>query len=334
MKEFPQTQYLGSKQKLIEWIINKIPKEIESIFDAFSGSGVISYNLKKRGLKVISNDFLRSSYYYSKALIENNKITLCEEDLMKILQNNLQKKDYIKKNFSDFFYTHYECSFIDNIISNIQKLDNEYKKALVFSALIRTCIQKMPGGKFRGGLLKYRDPNFKHYRPKYTKDIKDTFLRFLNEFNNAVFDNKRCNKAYNKNIFEILKKIKVDAVYFDPPYGGSGFDYEKDYFFVEVLTKYYGKKIEFFGKSKVYRRLQFSGFNKNTLLKESFDRLFKMAEHIPIWIISYNNRSTPHLKEFVSMIKKYKKIRKIYKKEYHYKIGDSKDLKEYLFICV
>lgn len=332
-KRFPQTQYLGSKQKLIEWVINRVPTKVQSIFDAFSGSGVVSYYLKRKGMAVISNDFLKSSYYYSKALIENNNIRLSESDIYSLTLSNPNKDNYIEKNFSNFFYTKEECRLIDNLYANIVNLNNEYKKALAFSALIRTCIQKIPGGKFRRNLLKYRNKDFVHYRPKFTKDIKETFNRFIIEFNNSVFDNEKENKSYNKNVFDIINKINTDAVYFDPPYGGSGFDYEKDYFFVELLTKYYGNINNFYGKSKCYHDLQFSGFNKKNLLNDSFRRLFENSKHIPIWIISYNNRSLPKFEEFTSLIKKYKSIEEVYEKEYHYKIGDSKDLKEYLFIC-
>jgi len=333
MKKFPTTQYLGSKQKLIGWVINRFPN-VDSVFDAFSGSGVVSYYLKKKGMQVISNDFLKSSFLYAKALIENNKVVLSERDIDLLISKNKNKKTYIEDNFSEFFYTKNECIFIDNIIANINELNDEYKKALAFSCLIRTCIQKIPGGKFRGGLLKYRNPSFKHYRPKFTKEIKETFLHFVKQFNEAVLDNNKENKAYNENIFDLIGNIKTDVVYFDPPYGGSGFDYEKDYFFIELIARYYGQINEFFGKSKVYKNLQFSGFNKRVLLKDSFEKLFWSAKHIPIWVISYNNRSLPPFDEFISMIKKYKKIQKIHKKEYHYKIGDSRGLKEFLFICV
>src|SRR3989344_5357863 len=170
MKKFPTTQYLGSKQKLIGWVINRFPN-VDSVFDAFSGSGVVSYYLKKKGMQVISNDFLKSSFLYAKALIENNKVVLSERDIDLLISKNKNKKTYIEDNFSEFFYTKNECIFIDNIIANINELNDEYKKALAFSCLIRTCIQKIPGGKFRGGLLKYRNPSFKHYRPKFTKEI-------------------------------------------------------------------------------------------------------------------------------------------------------------------
>ena len=56
-KKIPQTQYLGSKQKLVKWIIEYLPP-CDSIFDAFSGSGAMSYAFKKLLNKFIFNYFL------------------------------------------------------------------------------------------------------------------------------------------------------------------------------------------------------------------------------------------------------------------------------------
>lgn len=332
-KKLPSTQYLGSKQKIVKWIIENSPK-CNSVFDAFSGSGVVGYNFKKAGKQVICNDFLESSYYYARAFVENNSVILNDDDIEKLLQaNNKRCDNYITKHFAGVFYTMDECRFIDNTYANIQELKNSYKKALAFAALIRTCIQKMPGGKFRSNLFKYRDKNYLHYRPKFTKDISDTFKKFIDGYNLSVFDNQKENKVYNENIFNILPKIKTDMVYFDPPYGGSGFNYEKDYFFLEVLTKFYGKIEKFNGVTKTYGNLRYSGFVKRGELHNSFLRLFKMADHIPLWVISYNNRSIPNFDEFTDLIRKFRRNIVVHEKPYSYKIGNSIGLKEYLFVC-
>ncbi len=332
LKKLPSTQYLGSKQKLAGWIIKHSPK-CDSVFDAFSGSGVVAYSFKKTGKRVICNDFLTSSYYYAKAFIENNKITLNDEDINKLFLLNKNRRNYITKHFSNVFYTSEECEFIDNTYANILEIKNQYKRAIAFAALVRTCIQKMPGGKFRSNLFKYRNKEYIHYRPKFSRDIRETFKEFLIGYNSAIFDNHKENKAYNKNIFDILPKVQTDMVYFDPPYGGSGFNYEKDYFFIEVLTKFYGKIGKFNGVTKTYESLRHSGFVKKTELHSSFLKLFEMADHIPIWVISYNNRSIPEYNDFMKLIKKFRRDVVVHEKPYSYKIGSNVGLKEYLFVC-
>src|SRR3989344_6267944 len=79
--KLPKTQYLGSKERLVNWIYENAPKNIETVFDAFSGTSVVGYIFKSKGKKVIGNDFLKFNYHIGKAVIENNDQTLDENDL-------------------------------------------------------------------------------------------------------------------------------------------------------------------------------------------------------------------------------------------------------------
>ena len=53
------TNYIGSKQKLVDWIWKHTPEGVESAADAFSGSAVVAYMYKTKGLRVPANDRLR-----------------------------------------------------------------------------------------------------------------------------------------------------------------------------------------------------------------------------------------------------------------------------------
>jgi len=53
------TNYIGSKQKLIDWIWKNTPEGVGSVLDAFSGSAVVAYMYKTKGLRVLANDRLR-----------------------------------------------------------------------------------------------------------------------------------------------------------------------------------------------------------------------------------------------------------------------------------
>lgn len=329
---FPPTQYHGSKSKLASWIISHTPPS-NSIFDAFSGSGIVAYQLKLSGKEVLANDFLYSSYLFVKATVENSNIRLAREEILDLFKLNSHKDDYIEKHFTDVFYTKDECFFLDNLYANIHEIQNEYKRALALAAAVRTCIRKMPGGKFRSNLFKYRNKNFSHYRPKFTRDIKDTYRFFVEAFNGSVFDNGMKNKTFNENIFDLIPRISSDAVYFDPPYGGSGYDYEKDYFFVELFTAKYGTVEKFRGKTKVYSNLRESHFRKRGEIRSSLAQLFSLSTHIPIWVISYNNRSAPGLAAFKGLLKEFKQEVRVYENQYAYRFGNNSDLKELLFVC-
>ncbi len=329
--EFPPTQYLGSKQKLIRWILENIP-EGNSIFDAFSGSGIVSYNLKKLGKKVISNDVLYSSYLFVKSMVENDSTILSRDEINALFLENDNRSDYIERNFTDVFFTKDESVFLDNLRMNIEEMDDPYKKSIAYSAAVRTCIQKMPGGKFRANLLKYRNESFKHYRPKYVKDIRKTYFEFLKMLNDAVFSNGLHNEAYNIDVFDLVPNIKADIAYYDPPYAGTGFDYGRDYFFAELFTKDYGKIETFKGITKTYNFGYPNNFGKSTVT-QSITKLLEMSSHIPVLVFSYNNRSIPDMKTFVEILKSYRRDIIVREKTYHYKTGDSNGLRELIFIC-
>lgn len=95
VNKFPSTQYLGSKQKLITWIMEKLP-EGKTVFDAFSGSGIVSYNLKKIGRRVISNDVLYCSYLFVKSTVENGSTTLSHDEINALFLKNDNKSEYIE----------------------------------------------------------------------------------------------------------------------------------------------------------------------------------------------------------------------------------------------
>jgi len=46
------TNFIGSKQKLTDWIWVNTPEGVKSVLDAFSGSAVVGYMYKQKGLRV------------------------------------------------------------------------------------------------------------------------------------------------------------------------------------------------------------------------------------------------------------------------------------------
>ena len=88
LRKLPQTQYLGSKQKLAQWIFDCSPKDIDIVFDAFSGASSVGYYFKTKGKQIISNDFLKFNYHIGKAVIENKATVLTQEDIDLLFSEN------------------------------------------------------------------------------------------------------------------------------------------------------------------------------------------------------------------------------------------------------
>ena len=97
------TNYIGSKQKLIDWIWRHTPEGAASVIDAFSGSGVVAYMYKTKGLKVIANDRLRYSYHAARAIVENSGVRISEDELATLLAKNPKAGTFVQDNFKGLF---------------------------------------------------------------------------------------------------------------------------------------------------------------------------------------------------------------------------------------
>ena len=146
-EELPTINFIGNKEKLTQWIFDNIDVDGKTLFDVFSGGCSISYEAKKRGCKVITNDILKINYFISKALIENKKIKLTDNDVNTLFSGK-PVKGYMYENYSNVNFFPKECMELDQYRKNIDILSNPYKKALAFILFRRSMIRKMPYSRF------------------------------------------------------------------------------------------------------------------------------------------------------------------------------------------
>lgn len=337
--KFPEPQYLGAKHTHLSWINQFIPKGINTALDAFAGSQSVSFLFKQLGLKTITNDFLNFNNQIGKALIENKSQKLNAEDLTILFQESLQKKDYnlIENVFTGVFFEKEEAVFLDNFRGNISLLNNPYKQALAFAIMNRSLTRKITMGHFghTQALVYASDPERIKRNRSLIRPIKELFLELLPKYNDAIFDNGQDNQSYNKNIIELLPELSdIDLVYFDPPYCGSHADYQGFYHLLETYTEYWEDK-EFVNGIKRYEPQQYSGFDKKSEAIASFEKLFELSNDIPYWLISYNNRSYPNIRDFEQIISKYRDVKIEYKTYQNGRGGKGSvaGSKEILFIC-
>ena len=330
MNKLPKINFIGNKEKIVNWICDNIPKEVNTIFDAFSGGASVSFESKKRGFKVVSNDILEINYLVSKSLIENKKIILDETDI-KLIFSGKPKKGFMYKNYSEVFFFPEECMELDLYRKNIDKLNSEYKKALAFSLIRRAMIRKMPYSRFNLPWKKikqlrdeeYSYKNYKRRRAYHNQSFKEHFIENLNDYNEAVFDNRKDNLAFNQDIFDLTHKIDADLIYLDPPYTGT-------------MNNYFG----FYGLIDEYlKQKRLKPFKNNFIDKkaslELFDKLFSKLGKYKYWILSYNNSSYPTKEQLLALLNKYSKNIKVIEKKHNYQVtGKTKKTKnkEYLFI--
>jgi len=116
------TNYIGSKQKLVDWIWKHTPEGTGTVLDAFSGSAVVAYMYKTKGLQVTANDRLRYCHHAAKAIIENNSVRLSEDEIEALLADNAKAGSFVQVNLKGFFFAKGVLALIVSIRANCDKL--------------------------------------------------------------------------------------------------------------------------------------------------------------------------------------------------------------------
>lgn len=337
MEDFPGTRFMGSKSDILPFIWNCIKDlNFNSVLDAFSGSGCVSYMFKKQGKKVISNDYLHFAYHISRATIENSSVQLSDDDVDMLMEPNPNSGDFIYETFKSLYFTDEENIFLDNLRSNIELLDAEYKKSLAFAAISRACLKRRPRGIFT-----YVGDRYDDGRRDLQINLQQHFIENVREFNKAVFDNGQKNISHNLNVFD-LDDINPDLVYLDPPYytPNSDNDYIRRYHFIEGLVrKWKGIEIQHETKTKKFQRY-ITPFAYKKTVRDAFDNLFDMFKN-SIIVVSYSSNSIPNKSEITQMLKKYKSRVRVFQADHLYSFGthghkvndNANRVKEYIFVA-
>ena len=113
------TNYIGSKQKLVDWIWKHTPDGVSSVLDAFFGSAVVAYMHKTKDLAVVANDRLRFCHHAVQAIIENRGVRLSDEELEALLADNPNTNSFVRDHFRGIFFAQGVHGLIDNIRANI-----------------------------------------------------------------------------------------------------------------------------------------------------------------------------------------------------------------------
>lgn len=318
--------YVGCKRRLLYHIYDVLEDnniKYNKVFDAFSGSGIVSSLFKLLGKNVVSNDLLTSSSLNALCLCRHfNDINLSTSDLHFLLHNKPSDIiPFVTDNYGKFF-TPDECNFLDSYRRNIEILFNGYfnhgydasdkklatsfenplkqynhQKAMSASFalfLMQNHINQncFVGGRcYSGQTLARLDHRLAHQKSK-GKEIHQI------KFKSKDFDSVRLSKdeklegtqyscQYNADIIKLLENghVKADLLYLDPPYGGANSDYAFLYKFLEEYI--YRDKLE----NLSHLKNSMKRFSNAKNYQSEFEYLLSLCSSFPTWLISYNNSS-------------------------------------------
>lgn len=332
---YPPTRFMGSKSKLLSEIWSVVSQfNVNTVVDLFSGSGVVGYMLKAQGKAVISNDYMAMSATFTKAMVENNSVTLPLGEAQNLLIAHKESDHFVADTFKGLYYSDEENDLIDTLRTNVAAMKDQYKQAIAMTALIRACTKKRPRGIFT-----YTGHRYDDGRQDLKKSLSQQFIEAVEAVNKAVFDNGKTNYSKHGDAMD-LKVENADLVYIDPPYYSplSDNEYVRRYHFVEGLARdWKGVEIQEHTQTKKFKSYP-TPFSTRKGAADAFDKLFKKFAN-SILVVSYSSNSQPTQDEMVAIMAKYKEHVEVIPIDYKYSFGNQSEAKthrnsvqEYLFV--
>ncbi len=307
--------YIGSKLSLLEFLdesINKVvDKNCDTFCDLFAGTGVVGSHFKKKGYKIIANDIQYYSYVLNRHYIGNHK----ELPFLKLINKIPELKSIEVKNRKDFV-----CDYLSNskgvkgfIYKNYcfggtknkkeqrqyfsdengmkcdairQKIEDWKNKKLIsdneYYFLIASLVESID--KYANTAAVYG---------AFLKELKKTAQKKLVLKPAELIINEQDHNIFNEDINKVLKKVKGDILYLDPPYNQR--QYATNYHLLETIAKYDNPNI--YGKTGLrdYQD-QKSLYCSRSQVKKAFQDLMLKAKAKYIFL-SYNNEGLMTLED-------------------------------------
>ena len=275
-------RYIGSKARMIDFIDEVIKKEkieYSSFLDLFGGTGIVGDHFNNQSTKVYVNDLLKSNYISYQAWFGNEKVDKKKLNEYINKYNNLSnlEDNYFSVNFSNTYFSKDNCKKIGYIRENIESeyLNNNInsrERAILITSLL-----------YAMDKIANTVGHYDAYRKNGSLD-KELELFMLDLKSNK---NNKKNKIFNEDSNELVKNLKADVVYIDPPYNSR--QYSDAYHLLENVATW--EKQEVFGVAKKMKRNGIKSKYCSVSAPLAFKDLIENIDAKYI-IVSYNNMGT------------------------------------------
>lgn len=287
--------YIGSKKYLLDFIETTIKKEVGSIedkvfCDLFAGVGTVGVHFKNRVKKVIANDI--EPYAYT--IIYNNIKNSSSYDLNSI--DCKPKEGFIYENYAlkRSYFSKDNAKTIDGLREAIEKSftckeisKDEYYFCLASLLFSADRVANTTG--VYGSFLK----KLKFMANTQMKLLPHTFEKSPNK-----------HEVYNQNANNLIKNIKGDILYLDPPYNHR--QYGLNYHILNTIVK--NEEFEPRGKSGFDDYIR-SEYCKKNRVGESLEELIKEAKFKYIFL-SYSSDGILSSKKIEAIMCRYGKYKR------------------------
>lgn len=230
-------RYIGSKTRVLEFIDETITNTYgdyrnAEIADLFSGTGCVGEMFKRKGARVISNDYMHFSYALQIAKIKSNNLPRNYQKTLDELNNLQGNEGFFYREYTESgqghrnYFSDENAKKIDSIciylakeleMGNINKDEFYIYKASLIDAVTKVSNTSGTYGSF----LKINDN--RKYKKLWLEPI-------------TVINNMKNNECFCEDIEQVITHVGGDILYLDPPYNNR--QYPPYYHILETVTLY------------------------------------------------------------------------------------------------
>ena len=313
--------YIGNKRALlgqiggaVERVKLRLGRDRLRIFDAFSGSGVVSRFFKAHASLLVSNDLesyaavIGRCYLRNRSAVDLAEIARVVADLNARVDTEPLPRGFIEELYSPgdesritredrVFYTKSNARRLDNYRRLIDTLPADVRDMLLGPLLSRASIHANTAGVFKGF---YKDRRTGVGR--FGGSGADALVRIMGEIrlDVPVLSNFECEYGVlQEDANAAARRLRgLDLVYVDPPYNQH--PYSSNYFMLDLLVRY--RLPERISRvSGIPAGWQRSGYNVKARSLPLLRELLETAD-APFLLVSFNNEGFISTDEMLAML--------------------------------
>jgi hypothetical protein len=275
---------------LAGWIWDHLADvEITSLFDPYGADARLATYLKRQGRQILVNDPLACHYWWNRGLVENST-----ETLSLIRQEALQQPHGDESRFAGFadwagrYLSDEEVGWLGRWYLNAQAMDlSEAERGLIYVAVYWTI-----------GYWLDHNQRFIQDKPLAPHEILQTYLEQANSW---VFDNDLPNAAYCTDPYDLAGDMPTDALILVPPPMGGWSACPLRVRLWEGWTQGNAQAPLAAPDADGGPKLG-QVFNDKASYRAAIDSLLAKCEHMPYWVISYQDGAPFTRDEWVAML--------------------------------
>jgi adenine-specific DNA-methyltransferase len=283
-------------EKSIEEFVSG-PIEDKVFCDLFAGTGAVGRYFKTKAKSIIANDLEYYSYVLNRNYIGNHK-RIDASKWLKALAELQGEEGFIYANYcrgghgDRNYFKDDNGKRIDAMRGQIEAWkDEEDIEDNVYFYLLATLLESAD-----------KVANTASVYGAYLKHIKKTASADL-KIHPADFEiTKARHQVYQGDANELVKTIKGDILYLDPPYNAR--QYGSNYHMLNTISTYENFRPKGVTGLPVYNR---SAYCSKVSVRQSFEELIAHAQFKYVFL-SYNNEGLMTHEEITSILEKYGKV--------------------------